>query len=631
MTSRFAYIDKNVAPGRILLQQESGEVGHLNFISLNIPTLLLLDDIDGSLIVPNEFEQKDLLATVNSFNGTVARSYTLSVQTLDERNAGNYNNKHIIYNETLGRISLNENVMPAFDRALLLAEQYNVRLIIPFIDHWSWMGGISDFATLVLNRNADGDTFYSDNTVVSEFKNIINQVLTRNNNFTGTTYLNDSNILCWETGNELYGAPSEWTVDIASYIKSVDSNHLVMEGTGVDRVGSLAIDDPNIDILTGHYYPILRLTSGDIAGVVILSILAILSVFMTIFTFTFLKRKWSSTLNTAGLEIGVNHISTVKNDEDPISIVGPDMEPSTSENRIKNISSKENLISKPSSDIDSTHNPSDEGSIPKHSKMNQAKKWYLKRPRSVIYLGIFLFIAFILGIVGILVNRHKNPNVSSLITKHAQMSLQSNKPFIIGEFGLMEYPTLKAIMDETIKSSQDFENTSNDYLITGSLLWSIRPHARTGGFYIHKELHGHWAYHYPGWNDNEGTGYGFASNERDIMDLLVNKNLEFIGNGNMGRNITVPDIPNLRWIENTSAGLQFNWRGSFGAMNYIIEYSTDGMNNWEAIQSRIIDAQPANGVIYTLVDNPPGHIYYRLRASNEAGTSDASNIVDIVS
>lgn len=72
------------------------------------------------------------------------------------------------------------------------------------------------------------------------------------NIYTGIAYKNDPTILAWETGNEL-SPPTGWTQSISTYIKSIDRNHLVLDGRyGVDpKAASLT----NVDIVSDHYYP----------------------------------------------------------------------------------------------------------------------------------------------------------------------------------------------------------------------------------------------------------------------------------------------------------------------------------------------------------------------------------------
>ncbi len=83
-----------------------------------------------------------------------------------------------------------------------------------------------------------------------------NFVINRRNTFTGTLYKDDKAILAWETGNELYST-YPWTKEIAAHIKSLDSNHLVLDGfyIGSKEIQPEALDDPNIDIVSSHHYP----------------------------------------------------------------------------------------------------------------------------------------------------------------------------------------------------------------------------------------------------------------------------------------------------------------------------------------------------------------------------------------
>ena len=76
--------------------------------------------------------------------------------------------------------------------------------------------------------------------------------MTRRGRFFAPDTKDDPTILAWETGNELQ-APTSWTQTISTYIKSIDLNHLVIDGReGIDRY---AASLTNVDILSDHYYP----------------------------------------------------------------------------------------------------------------------------------------------------------------------------------------------------------------------------------------------------------------------------------------------------------------------------------------------------------------------------------------
>ena len=133
---------------------------------------------------------------------------------------------------------------------LKIANEQGVRLIIPLVDNWKWLGGRAEYAGF---RGKSKDDFWTDPQLIADFKETIRFVLTRTNTFTGVRYCDDKAILCWETGNEL-SATTDWTREIARYIKSLDRNHLVMDG----RAGQLQPESltlPEIDIVTTHHYP----------------------------------------------------------------------------------------------------------------------------------------------------------------------------------------------------------------------------------------------------------------------------------------------------------------------------------------------------------------------------------------
>jgi mannan endo-1,4-beta-mannosidase len=217
------------------------------FISWNIPNLLLVEDNypfaeKNAWRLPDQFEITDVLATVRQMGGTVVRTYSISVVRGDNPPAS--------ASHVLAPGKFNEDAFVILDRALKTAGEQGVRLVIPLVNNWPWMGGRGEYAGF---RGKTANDFWTDPQLIADFKQTIYFVLTRTNTLTGVRYCDDKSILCWETGNELQ-SPASWTREISRYIKSLDTNHLVMDGnTGGIRSGSL--DIPDVDIVTTHHYP----------------------------------------------------------------------------------------------------------------------------------------------------------------------------------------------------------------------------------------------------------------------------------------------------------------------------------------------------------------------------------------
>jgi mannan endo-1,4-beta-mannosidase len=217
------------------------------FISFNLPNLLMIEDNmpfaeTSPWRLPDEFEIRDGLATLHQMGGTVARTYVLTVQRPDDTPG--------LPRHVFGPGRFNEEAFREFDLVLKVANEQGVRLIIPFVDNWKWQGGRAEYAGF---RGKDRDNFWTDPQLIADFKETIRFVLLRTNTLTGVRYCDDKAILCWETGNEI-SPPTEWTREIARYIKSLDTNHLVMDGHAWQlQPESFAI--PEIDIVTTHHYP----------------------------------------------------------------------------------------------------------------------------------------------------------------------------------------------------------------------------------------------------------------------------------------------------------------------------------------------------------------------------------------
>jgi mannan endo-1,4-beta-mannosidase len=239
------------APGRFVTVQgdqliEDGRP--FRFISFNIPNLHLVEDNVAFAEAnpwrwPDRFEITDALGSVRQQGGTVVRTYVLSVvRTNDAPDAP----RHV-----LGPGRFNEEGFRTLDLVMQVAAEQGIRVIIPFVDNWSWWGGISEYAGF---RGKPKEAFWTDPQIIADFKETIRHLVTRRNTLTGIRYQDDPAILCWETGNELQ-SPADWTRQIAAYLKSLDAKHPVLDGYHSTELREESLALPEVDIVTTHHYP----------------------------------------------------------------------------------------------------------------------------------------------------------------------------------------------------------------------------------------------------------------------------------------------------------------------------------------------------------------------------------------
>jgi hypothetical protein len=242
------------------------------FITFNTPNLHYLEDRPPQRTFPTAYEQSDALRTIAQLGGRITRTYTFAIAPLGDT----HNYAHIarfpdptIPKENPGgpwiaipnseNLYANEELFKVLDSALAIARSYKVRLIIPFIDRWHWWGGIETFAGLF---GKSGTEFYTDRLVRSQFLAVVAYIINRSNTINGVCYKNDPTIAIFETGNELITMDynrvhSDWTIEVARFIKSMDPNHLVMDGSyGYYGWEDAVLNDPNIDVFSNHYYQI---------------------------------------------------------------------------------------------------------------------------------------------------------------------------------------------------------------------------------------------------------------------------------------------------------------------------------------------------------------------------------------
>ncbi len=177
-----------------------------------------------------------------------------------------------------------EGAFQAMDYVISEAGNRNLHLIIALVNNWPEYGGIDQY--LAWAGASSHNEFYTNNSVKQLFKNYVSAFLNRVNTITGVAYKDDPTIMAWEIMNEgrAYGGPpvsviANWYEEMATYIKSIDPNHLVTTGEeGFDNTtsgyssyssgaqGSTLQDPagtsyttnialPDIDFGTAHMYP----------------------------------------------------------------------------------------------------------------------------------------------------------------------------------------------------------------------------------------------------------------------------------------------------------------------------------------------------------------------------------------
>eukprot|EP00624_Nannochloropsis_granulata_P005632 evm.model.NODE_39996_length_24202_cov_37.737171.4 len=220
------------------------------FVSFNIPELTYIQD---PWRLPTRWEQTDALRSVLHQGGRVARPYTLSIEDKIVH-PDPARRCHVEWDPDSEKFCLNEQYMQVLDQALDVARGMGIRLILPFIDQWTWVGGVESMARW---RGFVGEdcarAFWEEEVCLQDWGEVVRAVVGRRNTINGVLYREDPTILAWETGNEL-DSPSAWTIRMAREIKEADGGrHLVIDGHhGVDPG---VLGEGSIDIVSRHYYP----------------------------------------------------------------------------------------------------------------------------------------------------------------------------------------------------------------------------------------------------------------------------------------------------------------------------------------------------------------------------------------
>jgi hypothetical protein len=217
------------------------------FIGANMPGLVVPYDftlrLPERMTLPTPWEIEDAMKTLARMGMTVVRTWNLPMRGPDEAPQP--------WHYVLAPDEFNETAFTTLDHTLALAGKHGVRVMLCLTaEAGDYLGGIGTYAA---HRGKPRAAFYTDPQIREDYKATVRHVLTRVNTVTGVPYKDDKAVLAWQFGNEMHGAPTEWLSELAAYMKSLDPNHLVAE-TRHHPAFLPPLIDPNIDLLTRHYY-----------------------------------------------------------------------------------------------------------------------------------------------------------------------------------------------------------------------------------------------------------------------------------------------------------------------------------------------------------------------------------------
>jgi len=127
-----------------------------------------------------------------------------------------------------------ESVLQGLDYLLDEARKNDIRLVLALSSNWSPIGGIPQYLDWAGSTNRED--FYTDPQIKAWYKDLVKTILTRENTINGRLYSEDPTIMAWDLLNEPRcdgcpeGTVSNWFNEMAEYVKSLDTNHMVTTG-----------------------------------------------------------------------------------------------------------------------------------------------------------------------------------------------------------------------------------------------------------------------------------------------------------------------------------------------------------------------------------------------------------------
>ena len=199
---------------------------------------------------PSHEQIEEMFMVAKQMGATVIRSHTLGFSGGSKNSLRPFDN------------NLNKQAWEPIDYSFRMANKYNIKLVIPLIDGYDYFHG--SYGEFCKTRGVDKTQFWTNKDVRADFKEYISLWLNHVNRYTGISIKQDSSLFLIELGNELgnirpgVGSTTiptqDWITDISSWIKSIDKNHLVLNGADESLGTSNDFNIDSLDVYSGHFY-----------------------------------------------------------------------------------------------------------------------------------------------------------------------------------------------------------------------------------------------------------------------------------------------------------------------------------------------------------------------------------------
>lgn len=215
-----------------------------------------------------------LQPVIGSLDGSIATIWNWRAQG-DASNLAVKGTYLLYWDSSQNRMAVNDgaNGMQKVDFLIAEAGKRRLRLIIAFLDFWTYTGGAQQMRAWYGSQDKS-TFFFEDPRTQRDYRSWVSYVVQRVNPLTGLAYRDDPTIMAWELMNEGNAQPEAlrlaWTAEMSAYVKAVDPNHLVSSGHA--NVSQKLSDLPiaGLDFGTWHGYPLYyKLTVqqfGDLIG-----------------------------------------------------------------------------------------------------------------------------------------------------------------------------------------------------------------------------------------------------------------------------------------------------------------------------------------------------------------------------